>query len=270
MGWTKGLGSDLNYKIEELVEPTDVFELGVPTAESFPWTVSPPPGGTCTNSEKRLHTLSAVAPSALASRYTPADHRALSTISYFHAKSLHTGTIDSVPRWETSLPLCAHPPYEVEAKVALDNVCLAMSGMEDIASSEIQTVLNGAIIALVEAEEEVRPSEAGFDIPYTQGFPPPSPHTSNCVGLGLVRSLSSTHLHIITPLPPHLLARCRVLTKGEVELPIWGMLDFRSENGDNVAGVERSKVPYLRWGKGEGLGGEKRRVRRNLMRRGQL
>lgn len=270
MGWTKGLGSDLNAKIEELVEPTDVFELGIPP-ESFPWTDAPMSGATWNDSERKLHTLSAITPSVLASRYTPADHRALSTISYFHAKELHSGTGNTVPRWETSLPLCAQPPYEVEVKIALDKVCLAMSGMEDIVPAEIQRVLNGAIVALVESEEDFPSAETpDLDFPYTQGSSLPSPYASNCVGLGLIRSMSPTHLHIITPIPPHMLARCRVLIKGEVELPIWGMLDFRSENGETVAGIERSKVPYLRWGKGEGLGAEKRRVRRNLMRRGQL
>ena len=78
-------------------------------------------------------------------------------------------------------------------------------------------------------------------------------------------------MHVLTPLPPHLLAKCRIVVKGEMELPIWGMLDFRvdGESG-SVAGVEKSKVPYLQWGKGEGIGGERRRVRRNLMRKGQM
>jgi len=55
------------------------------------------------------------------------------------------------------------------------------------------------------------------------------------------------------------------------------MLDFRSffkeekEIGD-VAGVEPENVPYLQWGKGPvgAFGAKKRRVRRNLMRRGQI
>jgi polynucleotide 5'-hydroxyl-kinase GRC3/NOL9 len=58
------------------------------------------------------------------------------------------------------------------------------------------------------------------------------------------------------------------MVKGELELPVWGMLDFKER--DTIAGIEKSKVPYLQWGKGEGIGGERRRVRRNLMRKGQL
>jgi polynucleotide 5'-hydroxyl-kinase GRC3/NOL9 len=76
-------------------------------------------------------------------------------------------------------------------------------------------------------------------------------------------------MHILTPVPPAVLTRCRIIVKGELELPIWGMLDFRDAN-EGVAGVEKGWVPYLQWGKGEGLGGERRRVRRNLMRKAQM
>ena len=47
------------------------------------------------------------------------------------------------------------------------------------------------------------------------------------------------------------------------------MLDFREDEG-GVAGVEKGQVPYLQWEKGEGLGSERRRVRRNLMRKAQM
>ena len=119
-------------------------------------------------------------------------------------------------------------------------------------------------------------------LPYVQGAPPPSPHTSRCLGLGLIRGVSSlsststsaaaasapTQLQLLTPIPPRLLCTARVLVMGEMQLPVWGMLDFRTL--DDVAGVEKGRVPYLRWGKGEGAGGERRRVRRNLMRRAQM
>jgi polynucleotide 5'-hydroxyl-kinase GRC3/NOL9 len=272
MGWTKGLGADLNTKIEELVEPTDVFELGRSAPESSPWTIPVPSSDSWKEAEKTVHSLSAIAPTILSTRYTPAECRALSTLSYFHAKTLSCEATHSHPRWETIVPLCAQPPYEIDIKTAFDQVILAVNGMEDIVRSEIDRVLNGAIVAFVEENNFSNDGEKLLpaDVPYAQGSSPPSPLNSNCIGLGLIRSISPAKMHIITPVPPYLLARCRVLVKGEVELPVWGMLDFRSENDESVAGVERSKTPYMKWGKGEELGGEKRRVRRNLMRRGQL
>jgi polynucleotide 5'-hydroxyl-kinase GRC3/NOL9 len=161
--------------------------------------------------------------------------------------------------------------------VAFDMITLATPGMEDVVVSEIQNVLNGAVVALVESHEEmdVIPSHAqeageGLNTLYKQGTPCPSPFSSNCLGLALIRSLSATRMQLITSVPPELLGRSRVLVKGEIEVPIWGMLDLRAENNENVAGVEKSKVPYLRWSKTEGLGGNRRRIRRNLMRKSQL
>ena len=209
---------------------------------------------------------------------TPAELRALSLLSYFHTVRLSVQSDCNVARlWETESPLCARVPYDVVTSVAFDRVTLATPGMEDVVASEIQNVLNGAVVALVESYDQAvnspnYPPEAGggIDSLYKQGTPPPSPFSSNCLGLALIRSLSATRMQLLTPVPPELLGRCRVLVKGEIEIPIWGMLDFRGENNDNVASVETSKVPYLRWGKAEGLGGGKRKVRRNLMRKGQL
>lgn len=272
MGWTKGLGADLNRKIEDMVEPSDVFEFGdlnqTSSLGSFPPTPIPgrqrrhlPPAQTFTNTS-----------------HTPAELRALSLLSYFHTTRLPIqGDHQATAVWDTETPLCARVPYDVCTSVAFDKIILATPGMEDVVASEIQNVLNGAVVALVESHNEVviasdHPSETsgGLDSLYTQGTPPPSPFSSNCFGLALIRSLSTTRMQMITPVSPTLLGRCRVLVKGEIEIPVWGMLDSRAENDDDVAGVEKSKIPYLRWGKTEGLGGGKRKIRRNLIRKSQL
>jgi len=150
--------------------------------------------------------------------------------------------------------------------------------MEDVVPTEIGRVLNGAVVGLVSCEPgaidvDMDSSPSDQTIPFIQGASPVSPSISTCHGLALVRAVSpnSTHMHILTPLPPYLLAKCRVMIKGELELPVWGMLDFRSDGGEgSIAGIEKTKVPYLQWGKGEGIGGDRRRVRRNLMRKGQM
>lgn len=272
MGWTKGLGADLNRKIEDMVTPSDVFEfenLNQNTSlGSLPPT--PIPG----RRRRRLPPIQTFTKTS----HTPAELRALSLLSYFHTVRLPTqGDHQGAPVWDTDAPLCAKVPYDVRTSVAFDEIILATPGMEDVTGSEIQNVLNGAVVALVESHgEAVTTSEntlevnRGLDSLYKQGAPPPPPFSSNCFGLALIRSLSATRMQLITPVPPAVLGRCRVLIKGEIEIPVWGMLDFCAENDDNVAGVEKSKVPYLRWGKAEGLGGGKRRIRRNLMRKSQL
>lgn len=267
MGWTKGLGEDLSRKIEEVVEPTDIFEFEVPAEATWPTAQAEP--FAAHSGEVTIHRLEAIAPSALSTRFTAADRRTIALMSYFHAvfPSTPPRALQQVAAtaWNTALPLCAVPPYEVDTNVALDRVVVTGPGGEDVVPTELLRVLNGAVVGLVHSEE----ASAGEGTAYTQGAAAPDPTSSTCVGLVLVRGVSPERLHVLTPVPPHLLTTARVLVKGELELPVWGMLDFRTENGD-VAGVERARVPYLRWGKGEGVGAERRRVRRNLMRKGQM
>lgn len=300
MGWTRGLGSDLSLRIEETVEPSQIIELEAPQVDDT-YSAYPPFHDTHGHAPHelgaadRLRRAAAVAPPAAASFFSAADHRTLSVLSYFHAKFPHStsSTLLNTPAvspseltasrlaqtWQVSLPLCAQLPYEIDCKVAFDRIALVGAGMEDVVPSELARVLNGAIVGLVQCEPGAMddlpddPDTLSTNLPYRQGGSPPSPHSSNCLGLALVRSVSQSdaglRIHLLTPIPLERLLEVRVLVKGALEHPIWGMLDYRSTQG-GIAGIERDKVPFLRWGKSEGAGGERRRVRRNLMRRGQM
>ncbi|KAF7309762.1 Fungal-trans domain-containing protein [Mycena indigotica] len=247
MGWVKGLGADLTQRIEELVQPTDVFELDNNTNAS--------------PEAENIHCLEPIAPSSLTSNFTAADHRSIAFLSYFHAQF----TDPTGVRWNTTVPLCGQRPYEVDCNAAFDQFILCGPGSEDIIPEELTRVLNGAIVGLVECDSR------SSDVLYVQGAELPSPATSICHGLAVIRAVSPTgsHLQVLTPVTPNLIPRCRVLVKGELELPVWALLDWTSTEEGDVAGIEKSRVPYLQWDKGEGLGGEKRRIRRNLMRRAQ-
>ncbi|KAJ7224320.1 hypothetical protein GGX14DRAFT_649599 [Mycena pura] len=273
MGWTKGLGADLMRRIEELVQPTDIFAIEPPSSESH--SSSDPCG-------PKVHLLQPIGPSVLTANYTASDHRSIALLSYFHAVFPQTASRGlqqtTASRWNTTLPLCAFPPFEVDWSLAFDRVFLCGAGAEDVVSSEIDRVLDCALVGLVSCEQgsfggDTHVVDMGLipSIPYVQGAELPSPSISMCHGLALIRAISSSssHMHILTPLLPHILANCRALVKGEMELPLWGMLDFRSSDDGEIAGVEKARVPYLQWDKGEGIGGEKRRVRRNLMRKAQ-
>lgn len=305
MGWSKGLGADLNQNIESLVDATHVYDVQAPAREEYPLSAPTLSVGstygdyysrdTMEESTAPIHILEPITSFSTAAGYTAADHRTLSILSYFHAKF----PLDAVPgelgqitarSWDTALPLCAVPPYEIDCAVALDKVVLTGGDSEDVVEDEISRVLNGAIVGLVVYEPGTIDLGAatGTGIPYTRQDTPPSPPASTCVGIALVRGVSpprtaetgavTANLQMLTPLPHPLLGKARVLVKGEMELPVWGMLDFRNFNGGkevdpgDVAGVERDKVAFLLWGKAsEGvMGAEKRRVRRNLMRRGQM
>jgi polynucleotide 5'-hydroxyl-kinase GRC3/NOL9 len=256
MGWTKGLGADLARRIEELAQPSDIFSF-----EASPSNDAVEPGG------PQVHTLEPITPPQ---RFTPSDHRAISLLSYFHAvfpSPIHPNPLGqtTVSRWNTDLPLCARPPYEITSSLALDHIVLAGAGAEDVVRTEIGRVLSGALVALVSAQ----PQPEEIEELYVPGSPPPDPTSSNCVGLALVRGVSNdgSKLQLLTPVPLERVVDARVLVMGELQLPVWGWLDFRSAEGGAGSGVD---VPFLRWGRSAGAGSERRRVRRNILRRAQM
>ena len=263
MGWTKGLGLDLNARIEELSEPSHVFEIE--GSEERGWPVPLPstqqddvfsPFGTAKGVvHVKLEAITLESTNMHA--YTAADHRVLNILSYFYAifpalpsdqssasRSFSTAS-PLIPlgqftaeRWDVNLPLCARHPYEVTCDKAFDRVYLVGAGHEDVVASELIHVLNGAVVGLVacdpgadeietELSEPSAPVSATGELSYTPGRLPPRPSSSSCLGLALIHgassSLSSTllSLHVLTPLPPPILAHTRVLIKGELELPVW-------------------------------------------------
>ncbi|KAL5508618.1 GRC3 [Sanghuangporus vaninii] len=312
MGWLKGLGADLARRIEELVAPTNIYitqsEGSVADRDlrmeplAFP-TVSP---DDTHSTRSRTLEVEAIPPSTQAARYTAADWRTLSLMSYFHSVPSTTqyralparielpNPIDLDPReplctWKCQLPLVAQVPYSVSPAEAIDNVILVGAGMEDVVPSEIARVLNGAVVALVSCDANLADSNPQSNsragLPYTQAAAPPDPSASTCIGLALIRGVSPSLIvsegqpnpendvvHLLSPVPPALIvatsARCFV--KGEIELPIWGMLDYRELEHSDPRAHKISGVPYLQWSKSEAIGAERRKVRRNIMRKGQI
>jgi polynucleotide 5'-hydroxyl-kinase GRC3/NOL9 len=305
MGWSKGLGVDLNSQIYAIVQPSTMFTLEGPGAEAS-WTRNLAASSGCTDGlqalgvEAVVYSLEPIETGAVPKHWNPADNRALNLLSYFHAN--FPPTLDArnttAITWQ-STPLVAQPPYEVDWNIAFDQLVLIAPGAEDVVPGEVARVLNGAVIALVSCEPGTLNNELPADGSatskgrnswcYIQNAEPPSPLSSNCLGMAVVRSVSSLdppleetrtlRAQLLTPLPPVQLTRARVAVKGEIELPIWGMLD-RNQNsvegrgGEGIVDSDKVSVPYLRWG-GSGkdggvLGGERKRVRRNLMRRGQM
>ncbi|KZT53361.1 hypothetical protein CALCODRAFT_440225 [Calocera cornea HHB12733] len=271
MGWTKGLGARLMQQVEDLASPTHIFEFSSLDGSTNPLDTFQPSSAWASR-ERQVIPLEPVPPSPRLAQYSAPLLRALGVMSYLH--SAGEGTV----KWTTALPLCAMLPWAVDPKLAFDQVVLVGPGAEDVVPSEVGTVLNGALVAFVALDEpaEHRPAaHAGHTLPYEQRRAPPSPFSSTCLGLGVVRSFHPTTglMHVLTPLGPSQLSRARVLVKGELELPIYGFLDHRQteeERAKGLGGVEWGKVPYLEWGGSRGVGGERARVRRNLMRRSHL
>lgn len=279
MGWTKGLGKRLVEEIQGIVEPTHIICIRCPTSDSIPRDVS--------DAIIQYLEVDPIPPSVYPSRYSSADWRALSLVSYFHCVTLAVGPPfqKSVHKWNFNLPLISQPPYQISIDETLDGIFLTGAGAEDVISDEIERVLNGALVALVSCDADSRGALARSkkeELPYIQGNPLPHPLSSNCVGLALIRGISPhlitpqgkqnydekhRYVHLLTPLAPDMIRESgvRCLVKGELEISIWCMLDHR--NSDKNYGLDAG--PFLQWRKEFAAGSERRRIRRNLMRRGQ-
>jgi polynucleotide 5'-hydroxyl-kinase GRC3/NOL9 len=242
---------------------------------------------------------------ALSAHHTPVDHRALSILSYFHAVFPGPSTSEDArnlcaTHW-TPVSLIARAPYDVDWAAAFPGgLAIAAPGGEDVIPSEVARVLPGAVVALVAATFDTPsgPAAGTTEWGYVQGAQPSPPSSSHCVGLALVRGVcprappaavepgapglpvEGARAQLLTPLPPTLLGAANCAVKGALELPLWGWLGTpqAAGGGDSVAGWPRVRVPFLRWppdarrtdGVPSPAGAERRRVRRNLMRRGQL
>ncbi|KAL8290265.1 hypothetical protein RQP46_003204 [Phenoliferia psychrophenolica] len=273
-GWVKGLGADLLEKLKLESRPTHLFSFD----------------GTDDDEEDRevvgcaRFRLEAAPSSPLDAKWSAADLRTLSLVSYFHATlpattgstSNPTSTIARV--WDFSTPLVAQVPLGVSwvDRDALESVHLIDS---EVDYEQVLHALNGSVVALVRST--AGPSEDDVSLPTPSTLPNfpyspysalPSPSNSKCLGLALVRSIdpASRTLHLLSPVSAQLLDEAPVsLVKGALEIPVCLVLDFLATEGEKergLCGVEWKDVPYF-GGEGEGAG--RRKVRRNLMRRGQ-
>ena len=282
-GWMKGLGEELLQAIETMAEPTHVFIFKDQTSEEddFPegggWTKTPPRGDhemlymndfvppRGPPAARVLHHVLESAPSSpLQARYTPTDLRILSMMSYLHA-DLGSST------WNFTLPLLALRPWQVELGSAIKQIIMIGEGAETIREEDLPLALNGSLAALLESTEPPR----GSTSVYITARPYPAFDESNFLGLALVRGVKSSssriELHLLTPLPPARLCQAKILVKnGSIELPLCGWLDRQSRGGsdEGVAGKFWEDVPFMEAGGVEVVGGERRRFRRNLMRKG--
>ncbi|WVR06480.1 hypothetical protein IAU60_003511 [Kwoniella sp. DSM 27419] len=290
-GWVKGLGEELLRGIEAIVRPTHTYSFDSVDEEGYSgpgWSNSPTwqtaqlpfdgsyPGATehadaDEPTAVQRFKLEPAPVSPLQARFTPADLRVLSTLSYLHSALTPTGRV----KWDFSAPLLAHQPWEVSfgSGGTIDRVYLIGEGNEGVVQDDLAIALNGSLVALVEVDTSSEES----DLVYVQGRPSPQGEAINFLGLALVRAVLSSpagtegKLHILTPLAPAQLSRCRGIVKnGAVELPTPGMMDWtRGQNiEDGLAGRRWEDVPFFDVSGVDVVGGERRRFRKNIMRKG--
>lgn len=271
-GWVKGMGADLLRAIEDLFGPTHVVEFQLPqtpssldilpnrhtlTVESTNYHQ--------TDTPKHLIKLLPIPPPSRAPRFSAADLRSLAFASYFYGRfpsnNSDDGLDELITHWDTSFSLRSVAPIAIDIRSALEGIIIVAPAGDEVVPDELPRALVCGIVGLVAPDSPSTLPETA----YIPGALPPPPQNSRCVGLGFIRGASDTQLHLLTPTPVSQLTSCRTIVLGELSMPIWAFLDLHTnETGETV-------LPFLQWGRSiaENAGGERRRVRRNLMRRGQ-
>ena len=278
----KGLGDELLQALESMIDMTHCYAFSSPPipdstyADGKGWTNSPPGQTEALPSHNRLD--QAIAESAidnflnrildpapvtpLQARYTSADLRILSMMSYFHA---HLGS----STWDFDEPLLAKQPWQNELGAGFEHVILIGEGSGAVMEEDLSLALNGSIVALLETDMSL---EGPF---YEQGRGYPALDRSNLLGLALIRGIDMTstipRLQILTPVDPETLGKAKIIVKnGALELPTCGMLDWRQEGAidGGLAGSKWEEVPFFDVSRVDVVGGNKRRFRKNLMRKG--
>ncbi|KAF8607773.1 hypothetical protein BDV93DRAFT_541952 [Ceratobasidium sp. AG-I] len=271
-GWVKGMGADLLRSIEGIFKPSHIVDFQLPGVTSvldaplnrrtlFGETIDPPSSNVSTNI-----VVAAISPPLRPPRFSAADLRGLALISYFHGcfnsrEKKPESLDDLVSHWDTSLPLRAIAPITIDMNLGLESIVIAAPSGDDIVPAELSNALICGVVGLVTPESTLEPPATT----YVRGALPPSPQASRCVGLAFVRDISDMKLQVLTPTPARELKHCRIAVLGELNMPVWA---FLNQDGDET---EEGGLPYLQWGRSiaESAGGERRRIRRNIMRRGQ-
>jgi polynucleotide 5'-hydroxyl-kinase GRC3/NOL9 len=272
-GWIKGMGADLLRSIEELFGPTHIVEFQLPQTPSSLDVVHDRPipivesiaHNICDTSRHTI-TLLPIFSVSRPPRFSAADLRSLAFASYFYGRfptssSSNGDSNGFIIHWDTSLSLRSVAPIVIDTRSALESIVIVAPAGDDVVPEELPRALICGVVGLVAPDSPSTPP----GITYIQGALPPAPQVSRCVGLGFIRGASNTQLHLLTPAPVHLLRLCRTIVLGELFMPVWAFLELDGNN------AEESGIPFLQWGRSiaENAGGERRRIRRNIMRRGR-
>ncbi|CEP19192.1 hypothetical protein [Parasitella parasitica] len=293
-GWISGVGYDLLLSQIHKVEPTDVFAMRHYMLQyknlhhTFDVDILPAPSVEAFVIAKEapvLHYLECVLQDlnvvTLADSFTSIQQRDIALGSYFHQAGMGPDHY-LLPRWDFKRHMIDRVPWMVDWRQGLNAVWVIH---EEVKMNELLYALNGSLVGLIGNVENYKHQKGPrnavaskndtFTPPTyfnTQDQPAPLPHLITCHGLAIVRSIDpSRHaLLLLTPLPSGTLEKVSGLVKGEMQLPLWAMLDQKLEKGSGVANIPWKKVPYITQQSTEGAGANALRVRRNLLRRTQV
>ncbi|KAI8097909.1 uncharacterized protein B0P05DRAFT_522566 [Gilbertella persicaria] len=288
-GWVSGVGYHLLLSQIQKVEPTDIFTMRHHMYEyknlppSFSVDIMPVSTEAFKVAKEPavLHYLDCVLQDpnevTLADNFSSIQQREMTLASYFHQSGMGIEHYLS-PQWEFEEHLIERVPWTIDWR-QLNAIWVTY---EEVKLNELFYALNGSLVGLIGQVENHQHLKGPKRTITTDTFTPPNylntqeqpalePEHTTCHGLGIIRAIDpSRHaILLLTPLPLDTLEKVSSIVKGELQLPLWTMLDRRLEKSSGVANVPWTKVPYITKESTEGAGANALRVRRNLLRRSQ-
>ncbi|ORX46801.1 hypothetical protein DM01DRAFT_1148420 [Hesseltinella vesiculosa] len=297
-GWTKGLGYDLLLGMMEHVAPSHVFAFSAPSLDhkfhegrqlppdfadhvrrmGIPQLLYLQTANLANHDTSQLAGRAAhrvPAPTTWMDRYQASDLRQLMTMSWIYMDPTAFG-VPATAWWRPCSTLVERVPWKIDW-THLQGIWILF---DDVPLSQLLYALNGSLVALIGQVTSDATSNDDDRTALTKKLPayhssmksvPPDPYQTECLGLGLIRSIDreKRQLYLVTSLPLDRLRRVTRIVKGDLELALPMMLDHRSLNLKGVAGVSWRNVPYISLESIDGIGAGKVRARRNLMRRSQ-
>ena len=224
-GWTKGTGFELLASQIEILRPQYVIVLSRVSDDSLTKTLHPIASG-CGSHLLVVDSTNVVPPSVA---LTAADLRPLSIMNYFHQVGFE--------KWDFKTHLTSWKPWVVKFSGTDEErgiFGVAIQG-EELLLEDILCAINGTMVAII-----IVTSNANIGVSFTQeGIPILNgrkslfmdPKVTRCVGYAVIRGINSENglMMLLTPWDPTGLAdgECVILERGRVNLPVWGMWDYK-------------------------------------------
>jgi polynucleotide 5'-hydroxyl-kinase GRC3/NOL9 len=295
-GWVKGLGADLLFNLERLLQPTHVFDMMQYDEDGLVQQFTSPSAQPLNNTV--IMRLEAAPVGLTRDRGLNAvEARTLNLVSYFYSVRLPGPGNVGDPQWDFSLPLVQQRPYVIDVHQGLQGGLFVPSKGASVDKKLHLMALNGSIVGIVSTSQHFEKLSSGDSKSsiWRQALSRdmPSLQSSNLLSLAIVRSIDidKGEIYLITPLSlqhlqsSHSPNKHLYLIKGAIEVPIWLSLNFSlieasqssqpSASSQLFEGVPLSDVPFLTFAqqsslsKDQIIGQEKRKVRRNILRRSQ-
>lgn len=263
-GWTTGLGASVLADLYDILPITDTICI-----EGVDATLQQTTQARSQNS----YTLSR-AP-ARSNVRSPADLRAMQTMAYFHSKppTISKSSTPKPAQW-SSKPLATLRPWIVRYAGAHPGIFATMSYGQSVPSDFLPEILDGALVAIVAAENtedlhqafatsltsppEASQTPAPHSLPYIP-TPPAGylraldPRFATCAGIALVRGINAKtqELHLVTPLSEAqiqaLASKKVLLVRGGFDAPEWAYLEdlHASSSGKGDEASEANVRPWV-------------------------